>query len=293
MHLPVNTCLSTTSSLRTIAHIYSVPAIRYLSSGVSQTTSASSSKNPYPFPSHRNPTPHQIFHLDTTASDAQIKSRYYELVKLFHPDTAYQDGKPSKARQERFQRITAAYNHLRRNNRRSRLPSVSSTYRNSTSQYPANGTWNAKRNEWTGFEYQFDEQFNVKGDPAGNAGTTSGAKPTYEKTFNKSDSPYWIFFAVAFVAGVSQVVFFSPGQEAARHNRRANKSLNDARLNREENGAKRREELKLWAEQQRRQKEDSKLSDGDEGVAPAEEEPLDAATSASSGVLPRAPSIIG
>lgn len=82
MHFPVHALYNTSRSLRTIALIHTAPAIRHLSSGVSQTTSASSSKNPYPFPSHRNPTPHQIFHLDTTASDAQIKARCEVLAPL-------------------------------------------------------------------------------------------------------------------------------------------------------------------------------------------------------------------
>lgn len=116
-------------------------------------------------------------------------------MKLFHPDTASQDGTPSKACQERFQRITAAYNHLRRSDGRSRLPSVSDIYRSGSGAQNRNRTWTGKRNEWGGFEYQYDDHFNVKGDPAASA-AASGTKPTYEKTFHESDAPYWIFFAV-------------------------------------------------------------------------------------------------
>lgn len=33
------------------------------------------SHNPFPYPSHRNPTPHQIFHLPRSATEAEIKAR--------------------------------------------------------------------------------------------------------------------------------------------------------------------------------------------------------------------------
>ncbi|CAO1627144.1 unnamed protein product [Sympodiomycopsis kandeliae] len=39
------------------------------------------------FPSHlRNPTPYDIFHLPRSASQSEIKNRYYDLVKILHPD---------------------------------------------------------------------------------------------------------------------------------------------------------------------------------------------------------------
>lgn len=79
-----------------------------------------------------------------------------------------------------------------------------------------------------------------------------------------------------------QFVFFSPAQEAARHNRKATQSLNDARQSREEHGAKRREGLKLWAEQQRRRKEELELAEGDGRLAQPEEDVMDAAAPVSS-----------
>ncbi|KAG8991984.1 hypothetical protein FRB94_012102 [Tulasnella sp. JGI-2019a] len=270
------------NATRTLRTTLTIPAVRYRSN-VSQTTSASSSKNPFPFPPHRNPTPLQIFHLDSSASDADIKSRYYELVKLFHPDTAAQDGASSKVRQDRFQRITVAYNQLRRKNGRSKLPSVSDIYRASGSGAQANRTWTGKRNEWGGFEYQYDDHFREKGQET--AGATAGSKPRYERTFHESDAPYWIFFAVAFVGGIVQFIFFSPAQEAARHNRKATQSLNDARQSREEHGAKRREELKLWAEQQRRRKEEELGETEDDRLAQVEGEMPDAAAPAKKGAV--------
>lgn len=54
------------------------------------STHASSSKSsPFPFPSHRNPTPHQIFHLPPGASQADIKARCKSITYTTHQLTLY------------------------------------------------------------------------------------------------------------------------------------------------------------------------------------------------------------
>ncbi|KAF9051024.1 hypothetical protein BDZ89DRAFT_522268 [Hymenopellis radicata] len=73
---------------------------------------SSRNSNPYPFPRHPNPSPHQIFHLSSTASSEQIKTRYYELVRLYHPDKA-DATMSSDAAHVRFQAIGQAYDILR------------------------------------------------------------------------------------------------------------------------------------------------------------------------------------
>jgi hypothetical protein len=45
------------------------------------STSPSSTPTQFPFPAHRNPTPHQIFHLPLNASHAEIKAR---CTSIFH-----------------------------------------------------------------------------------------------------------------------------------------------------------------------------------------------------------------
>ncbi|KAI0344557.1 hypothetical protein BDW22DRAFT_1326270 [Trametopsis cervina] len=74
---------------------------------------ASTSANPYPYPLHTNPTPHQIFHLPRTATQADVKARYYDLVRIYHPDSPVSRALPSPTAQARFQSITAAYDSLR------------------------------------------------------------------------------------------------------------------------------------------------------------------------------------
>lgn len=58
-----------------------------------------------PWPAHQFPTPYEIFHVDRSASQSDIKRRYYELVKIYHPDRT---ANPSAAENERFHKIVAA-----------------------------------------------------------------------------------------------------------------------------------------------------------------------------------------
>ncbi|KAF8895723.1 hypothetical protein CPB84DRAFT_1782293 [Gymnopilus junonius] len=68
--------------------------------------------NPFPYPTHRNPTPHQLFHLPINATKLEIKARYYDLVRLYHPDKISDSTDPTVAL-ARFRAITAAYDALR------------------------------------------------------------------------------------------------------------------------------------------------------------------------------------
>ncbi|KAF4599559.1 hypothetical protein EYR40_006653 [Pleurotus pulmonarius] len=70
--------------------------------------------NPFPFPKATRPTPYQIFHLPRNASQDDIKERYYELVRIYHPDTAIaRYAVPPDLAHTRFQSITSAYEALR------------------------------------------------------------------------------------------------------------------------------------------------------------------------------------
>jgi hypothetical protein len=93
---------------------------------------SSPSSTPFPFPAHRNPTPHQIFHLPSNASQAEIKARCtfasispqvsfhhshhgtdYELARIFHPDSPASRALTSGVRHARFHAVTRAYDILR------------------------------------------------------------------------------------------------------------------------------------------------------------------------------------
>lgn len=58
-----------------------------------------------PWPNHQFPTPYEIFHIDQAASQLDIKRRYYELVKIYHPDKLTN---PTPIENERFHKIVAA-----------------------------------------------------------------------------------------------------------------------------------------------------------------------------------------
>ncbi|KAL4246800.1 hypothetical protein ABKN59_008023 [Abortiporus biennis] len=74
---------------------------------------ASTSSSSFPFPSHVRPTPYQIFHLPVGASQREIKARYYDLVRLHHPDSPHCRHLSPSLRHKHFQSITAAYEILK------------------------------------------------------------------------------------------------------------------------------------------------------------------------------------
>lgn len=67
------------------------------------------------FPRHPYPTPYEIFHLPKTATTADIKSRYYQLVKIHHPDIGFSstDSTHSNESGADFKAIVAAYELLK------------------------------------------------------------------------------------------------------------------------------------------------------------------------------------
>src|ERR1700687_1024632 len=73
--------------------------------------------NPFPYPSHRNPTPHQIFHLPQNATEADIKARCLcVLLRIIYNCILTESSLGPISADEahaRFQAITAAYDKLR------------------------------------------------------------------------------------------------------------------------------------------------------------------------------------
>jgi len=84
----------------------------HIMTSASESSPSSSHPNPFPFPRHRNPTPYQIFHLPSNATASDIKARYFQLVRLYHPDKVG-TSTSSDIAHTRFQAITAAYDVLR------------------------------------------------------------------------------------------------------------------------------------------------------------------------------------
>ncbi|KAH7881959.1 hypothetical protein F5I97DRAFT_459435 [Phlebopus sp. FC_14] len=89
---------------------------------------------PFFFPSRPNATPHEIFQLPKDASQADIKARYYELAKIYHPDSPHMSRVPAATRNKRFYAIAAAYETLRKLKPSAAAPSPASRSRPTSSR---------------------------------------------------------------------------------------------------------------------------------------------------------------
>lgn len=69
----------------------------------------------YAFPSKANPTPYEIFHFPKRGvTSAEVKLRYYDLVRTLHPDRYNSDqGKTKSQVEEEFKQVVQAYNILK------------------------------------------------------------------------------------------------------------------------------------------------------------------------------------
>lgn len=119
----------------------------------------------------------------------------YELVKIHHPDACH--GLDPAISHERFQRIQQAYNFLRNPKKRSSARGVGvnyAAYRYAPQKAPdgSTRTWTGQMNEWGGFKYQYDHEFNPT---AKKPGAASEERKT-EKIFHEEDTFYWVFGAV-------------------------------------------------------------------------------------------------
>ena len=87
----------------------------------SSRSASTSSSDSLSFPTHPNPTPWEIFHLPTTTplTASQVKHRYYELCRLFHPDVSLaappsiKGKEKAKDTSKEFKQVVAAYEVLR------------------------------------------------------------------------------------------------------------------------------------------------------------------------------------
>ncbi|KAH9811826.1 hypothetical protein DFH28DRAFT_423301 [Melampsora americana] len=107
----ISSSSTTTSTTSTTSHL-----------NFSSTTIKFKTSSNFPFPKHPFPTPFEIFHLPRSASKSEIKSRYYQLVKSFHPDLQsnltthpHQDQSNST---DQFKLIIKAYELLKSNSKR-------------------------------------------------------------------------------------------------------------------------------------------------------------------------------
>ncbi|EFP74242.1 uncharacterized protein PGTG_00198 [Puccinia graminis f. sp. tritici CRL 75-36-700-3] len=148
--------LRSTHPSYTRPHPPSGPSSPYASSSSSSSTSS------FQFPSSRSPSPFEIFHLPRSASTSQIKERYYQLVKLYHPDVAGSKSNGASSLQEeeitrRFKLIRDAYELLSSPSRRQRYINFHEGWHDSRAQTP-NRSW--RNNHTRGYRHP-DPDFNL------------------------------------------------------------------------------------------------------------------------------------
>ncbi|KAE9409692.1 hypothetical protein BT96DRAFT_970027 [Gymnopus androsaceus JB14] len=190
--------------------------------------SSSPSSGSFRFPNHPNPSPYEVFHLPYGCNQQQIKERYYELVRIYHPDKVGAS-MSSEAAHARFQAITAAYDSLRKGGRI--------------------GLKNAHMFDEYADEIARRKNIFYKHNQFRNRGPNParGYEPRYSWNSNADDR--WkdqmilAFGIVSIIIGVFPGLVLLPGNIRHRHNE-AVKNLSQAKLEASEYGEQRRLEMK-------------------------------------------------
>ncbi|KAI0318312.1 hypothetical protein OF83DRAFT_1057064 [Amylostereum chailletii] len=120
---------------------------------------ASINTNPYPFPAHAQPTPHQLFHLPLSATQKEIKARYFDLVKLYHPDAPLSRTSPPDVAQARFHAISNAYDVLRGHRPNALVEGSSSDGAGSAARDFRSEIWRAKQARRADLNVPFDDRW--------------------------------------------------------------------------------------------------------------------------------------
>ncbi|EJD41701.1 hypothetical protein AURDEDRAFT_153089 [Auricularia subglabra TFB-10046 SS5] len=209
----------------------------------------------YPWPKGRRPSAHQIFHFGDGArpSQAEIKARYYELVRVHHPDTS---ALPAAQARARFQALADAYEHLRHPSRHRWDDLV-----RQRPLTPAEEAELARRREY--------HRAKRAADPSGGRDREPAPSPRPEIVWGEGlviSLGTLLFLAFAFPYGILRHnTALAADLQAGRHEL-ARKALEDAEEKRRENGRARREEVRKMLDTMRaREDEDSRLGESDDG----------------------------
>jgi len=173
------------------------------------------------YPSSTRPTPHEIFHLPRTASQEEIKDRYYELVRLHHPDSPACRHEPDQLRQERFKSITKAYDVLKNNRNPALLEELH------------------RRHTHRGFAYHYPtrrQQYSYHS--------------RHERSMDVGNGDVFIVVTILAIIG-SVCLMYSPisaKQRGDRHHLTASQALSEARKEGHQHRMYRKEQIRKWVE---------------------------------------------
>ncbi|KAF9648514.1 hypothetical protein BDM02DRAFT_2246807 [Thelephora ganbajun] len=221
-----------------IPTIVSFPVHRAVGSGRRRLATAAPPRDQFPYPLHPRPTPYQIFRLPAGASQKQVKTRYYELVRVHHPDSLHSraSGLPKRIRDERFSAIKDAYDVLT-----GKKPGHASRWNS-----PDSGRdWELRselerrrhrRASWEPRVYPYSQSHYTHQ----HAPSTNGAMTSEDR---RRDN---ILICVAFLSGIMSFLpgfIWSPVEHERRHEQ-ASENLARARQEAKEFGVRRREEIR-------------------------------------------------
>ncbi|VDB87455.1 unnamed protein product [Peniophora sp. CBMAI 1063] len=123
---------------------------------------ASTSSFSLSFPAGPNPTPWQIFHLPPNASQQDIKTRYYELVRRYHPDSPVARSLPPEMAHAQFQAVSRAYDVLRGKTPSMAIDDSSTGPMNRRDNDVGFEIWKARQARKADIDVTFDERWKDK-----------------------------------------------------------------------------------------------------------------------------------
>lgn len=175
--------------------LYATHAATSPSASDSSFNPGSSSSHDFPFPRSRHPTPFEIFHLPRTCSTAQVKARYYDLVKVYHPDKAVHLSNSAKGKgranaeaandeaSRRFQLITDAYELLRHPTRRQMYLRTGEGWSQSFEALSAARHGRGPRRSWNSWA---DAETEIR------RRQRAAGRPTWQRPFYRSAAWDWV-----------------------------------------------------------------------------------------------------
>lgn len=180
------------------------------------------------WPKSQFPTPYEIIRVPPSASQAEIKKAYYELVKVYHPDKLPRDVKPTHEHRERFHKIVAANDLLCDKARRSAFDQFGAGWQWGGSSGGHSKVYAGQMSGSRFDRYNRSRRANHAETDAWDAfytgNKTSGEKPRY------TSNSHFIVFVVIFSAIGTLIQAVRLGKASAEINERADKNhFNTAR----------------------------------------------------------------